>query len=145
MVPEALRAIGEKVELKTDHFDEDTADATWVTEVGARGWIILSADRQLRHNHIEIVALLKSNTHSFLLTSGNLTGREMAHAFVTAMPDIKGVISTIPPPAVCIVSKPGRVRVAYTHDGLIERVIQTSEGDASSAKKPSQRSRRPKD
>ena len=113
-VPDALRAIGERVELKTDHFSQDTDDATWVAEVGARGWIILSADEQLKHNHIEIVALLKSNTHSFLLTSGNFSGKEMAHAFVTAMSDIKGIIASFPPPAVCMVSKPGGVRVAYT-------------------------------
>src|SRR6478609_2522541 len=99
-VPNALRAIGERVECKTDHFDQDADDTVWVPEVGRRGWIILSADENLKHNHIEIVALLKSNTHSFLLTSG-FTGPEMANAFVTAMPDIKGIISSIPPPAVC--------------------------------------------
>jgi predicted nuclease of predicted toxin-antitoxin system len=126
-VPDALRAIGENVELKTDHFDQDADDATWVTEVGARGWIILSADKNLRHNHIEIVALLKSNTHSFLLTSGNYSGREMAHAFVAAMPQIKGIISTIAPPAICTVSKAGNVRVAYTHHRLIDRVIETGQ------------------
>src|SRR5262245_33850140 len=69
-VPNALRAVGEKVELKTDHFDQDAPDTEWVPKVGARGWIILSADKELKHNLIEIVALLKSGTHSFILTSG---------------------------------------------------------------------------
>ena len=132
-VPDALRAIGEKVELKTDHFEQNADDTKWVTEVGARGWIILSADAQLKHNHIEIVALLKSNTHSFLLTSGNFSGKEMAHAFVTAMPDIKGIIAKIPAPAVCMVSKPGGVRISYTHDQLIKRVIEVGERDAQRA------------
>src|SRR5688500_2008401 len=89
VVPDALRAIGENVELKTDHFDQDAADAEWLAEVGSRGWIVLSKDKNLKHNHIEIVALLKSGTYSFILTSGNYTGLEMARAFVAAMPDIK--------------------------------------------------------
>jgi predicted nuclease of predicted toxin-antitoxin system len=74
-VADALRAIGEEVALKTDHFEQDAEDRIWLTEVGARGWVILSADKNFRHNHIEIVALLKSNTHSFLLTSGNFSGK----------------------------------------------------------------------
>lgn len=143
-VPEALRSIGERVELKTDHFEQDTEDAKWVTEVGARGWIILSADEHLKHNHLEIVALLKSNTHSFLLTSGNFSGREMAHAFVTAMPQIKGIIAAIPPPAVCMVSKAGSVRVAYTHDGLIDRVIEVGDREARRATEKVQRSQQQK-
>ena len=87
--------IGEKVELKTDHFDQDAADSQWVPNAGARGWIILSADKELKHNLIEIVASIKSGTHSFILTSGNLTGQEMAHAFITAMPEIKEIITRL--------------------------------------------------
>src|SRR5690348_7425758 len=79
-VPNALRAAGEKVECKTDHYDQETEDAIWVPEVGAKGWIILSADKGLKHNLIEIVALLKSNTHSFLFTSADFSGPEMAKA-----------------------------------------------------------------
>src|SRR4051812_13454282 len=123
-VPDALRAIGERVELKTDHFAQDAQDAEWVAEVGRRGWIILSADEHLQHNHIEIVALLKSGTHSFLLTSGNFTGPESAAAFVKAMPQMKGIIASIPAPAVCKVWKHGEVKLVHTHAGLINRVIE---------------------
>ncbi len=138
VVPDALRAIGVSVELKTDHFDEDTEDKDWIPTVGKRGWIILSADKRLKHNHIEIVALLKSNTHSFLLTSGSFTGKEMAHAFVTAMGDMKGIIAGTPPPAVCIISKPGCVRLAYTHDGLIRHTIESEDSEI---RRAAQRSR----
>lgn len=94
----------------------------WVPDVGARGWIILTADKNIRHNLIELIALLKSGTHSFILTSGNLTGEEMAKAFIAAMPQIKGIVATISAPAVCTVSKSGGVRVAHTHHELMEIV-----------------------
>lgn len=122
IVPDALRAAGERVERKTDHFPQDADDSAWVPDVGARGWIILTADKNIRHNLIELVALLKSGTHSFILTSGNFTGEEMAKAFIGAMPQIKGIVATIPPPAVCTVSKSGDVRVALTHNDLIAKV-----------------------
>lgn len=141
MVPEALRAAGIRVERKTDHFDQDTEDTIWVPEVGKRGWVILSADENLKHNHIEIVALLKSNTHSFLLTSGSFTGPEMAKAFVTAIPQMTGIISTLPAPVVCKVWKTGEVRVAYTHDDLIKRAIETKDRDDERNAKLSDRTR----
>lgn len=130
MVPDALRAIGEHVELKTDHFPQDAKDEDWVPVVGKRGWIILSADHQIKHNLIELVALLKSNTHSFLLPRGDLTGPEMAHAFVIAMPQMKGIIASVPPPLVATVSPSGNVRVTHTHEGLMEQAIHVKEAEA---------------
>jgi hypothetical protein len=138
-VPNALRAAGEKVECKTDHFAQDTEDSVWVPEVGAKGWIILSADKGLKHNLIEIVALLKANTHAFLFTSGDFSGTEMAKAFVKALPDIKGIIAAIPAPAVCSVWKDGTVKVVYTHDDLIRRTIDVTEREALRASQLTQR------
>lgn len=109
--------------MKTDHFDKDTPDDEWLAAVGRRGWIVLSKDKHLRHNLIEIAALLKSNTHSFILTSGNDTGQEMAEAFLAAMPDIKRIVAKFPPPLVATVTKSGTVKVVYTHDALIQKIV----------------------
>lgn len=103
-----------------DHFDQDTVDAVWLEEVGAKRWIVLSKDKNLTHNHIEIVALLKSNTYSFILTSGSVTGAEMASAFATALPQILGIIATKPAPLVATVSKGGNVRVTHTYAELLQ-------------------------
>ena len=89
VVPDALRACGVDVEIKTDHFADDTPDVDWLPVVGEKGWIILSKDKQLRHNYLEIVLLLQSGAASFILTSGNYTGQEMANAYVEALPAIK--------------------------------------------------------
>ena len=124
IVPEALRAIGAKVELKTDHFPEDTKDTDWLPVVGSRRWIILSKDKNLRHNQLEIIGLLQANTHSFLLTTGSMTGPEMAAAFVAAMPDMLGIIASISPPVVGSVSKAGAVRVLFTGDELMDRASE---------------------
>lgn len=128
MVPDALRACGVRVELKTDHFPPDTPDPVWLPEVGRRGWTILSKDKQLRHNYLELVGLLQSGAASFILTSGNYTGQEMADAFVKALPHIKRMLDKYPPPFVATVSKGGSVRLQYTFDGLIRKVTSSASG-----------------
>lgn len=122
VVPNALRAAGVNVEVKTDHFAPDTKDSDWLPEVGRRGWIILSKDKQLRHNYLEIVSLLQSGTAAFLLTSGNFTGEEMAEAFVRALPDIKRMLVKFSPPFIATVTKGGKSHMKYTFDGLIRKV-----------------------
>jgi len=84
----------------------------------------LSKDKHLRHNHIEIIELLRSGTHSFILTSGNFTGAEMAAAFVTALPDMKRMIAKFDPPFVATVTKAGAVKVHWTFDDLMGRVAE---------------------
>ncbi len=122
MVPGALRACGLNIELKTDHFPDDTPDHDWLPVVGAKGWIILTKDKRIRHNYLEIVGLLQSGTASFILTSGNVTGQEMADAYVRALPDMIRMLAKFPPPFVATVSKLGRPRMQYTFDGLIQKV-----------------------
>jgi len=124
VVPDALRACGVAVELKTDHFPEDTKDTEWLPVVGARGWVILTKDKHLSHNYLEIVQLLQSGTASFILTSGSYTGREMANAFVQALPHIRKVLKKYRVPFIAAVTKAGNVRLKYTFDKLIEKVAQ---------------------
>lgn len=90
---------------------------------------MLSKDDQLRHNYLEIAALLRSGTYAFLLTSGNLTGVEMARAFVEASPQIRGIASSLQPPLVATVSKCGKVRVAYTHDTLLGQALEARDAE----------------
>ena len=122
VVPAALRASGLKVELKTDHFPADTPDTVWLPVVGKQGWIILTKDKQIRHNYLEIVGLLQSGTASFILTSGNYTGQEMADAYIQAMPDIVRMLAKFSPPFVATVSKFGNAHIQYTFDKLIQKV-----------------------
>lgn len=122
MVPDALRACGANVELKTDHFAPDTKDTDWLPVVGRNGWVILTKDKRLRHNHLEVVSLLRAGTASFILTSGNFSGQEMADAFVRAMPHMKKMLLKFPPPFIATVPKGGVPRLQYTFDGLIRKV-----------------------
>ena len=103
VVASALRAVGARVEIMDDHFPPNVEDAVWLAEVGRRGWIVLSKDAAIRHNHIEVLALLRANAHAFLLTAANCTGQEMAAAFVEALSQIENIVRKRQPPLIATV------------------------------------------
>jgi predicted nuclease of predicted toxin-antitoxin system len=47
IIVETLLAAGLKVEIHDDHFAKNAADIEWITEVGRRGWIILTKDAKI--------------------------------------------------------------------------------------------------
>lgn len=118
----ALRSAGENVEVLTDHFDPDAPDAEWLRAVGQRGWVILTKDRHIRSNQIEIVELMASGAPCFTLTSANATGEDMARAFVAALPVMKRFMGKFAPPFIATISLSGAVSMLYTHAALIKRV-----------------------
>jgi predicted nuclease of predicted toxin-antitoxin system len=81
LVPNALRRLGAVVEVHDDHFGRDTEDAEWITEVAGRGWVILTKDQRIRHRPLERSAVATAKARMFALTSGNLSGPEMAAIF----------------------------------------------------------------
>lgn len=67
-VAQALRDAGAKVEIHDDHFPQTTSDVDWLTEVGKRGWVVLSKDERIRRNRIERGALVAARVRAFFLT-----------------------------------------------------------------------------
>jgi hypothetical protein len=115
VVPGALRDAGANVEVMDDHFSSDVEDRIWLPEVGRRGWIVLSKDASIRYNHIEVLALLRANTHAFLLTSAQCTGDQMAAAFVAALGQMFRIVGKFQPPVIASISKSGNVRIRFTY------------------------------
>jgi cytosine/adenosine deaminase-related metal-dependent hydrolase len=110
------------VELLTDHFEPDAPDSEWLRAVGERRWLILTKDRHIRSNQIEIVELMASGTACFTLTSANATGEDMAHAFVAALPVMKRFMAKFAPPFIATVSLSGAVSMLFTHSSLIKKI-----------------------
>jgi PIN like domain len=104
-----LREAGEKVEIHDDHFRPDAKDEVWLTEVGSRGWIVLTKDDRIRYRITERTALLSAKVTAFVLTSAQLQGREMADAFVKAILPIKRLIGKQRAPFLARVSRTGKV------------------------------------
>lgn len=108
-VPNALRNVGETVEIHDAHFNQDAFDTDWLPFVARMGWVVLTADKKIVYRHLERLAVEQSKARVFVLVSGNMTGPDMALVFVKAINSIKRFVSLKPGPFIAKVYKDGRV------------------------------------
>jgi hypothetical protein len=121
-VANALIAEGERVELFHNYFEDDTKDEDWLPVVGVQKWIVLTKDRHIRSNQMEVEKLIAASVPCFNFAGASATGPEMAHAFVAALPDIKRLISKIAPPFVANVTSTGNVNVLMRYSDLTKKL-----------------------
>lgn len=67
LLAEALRPHGYHVELHDAHFPQDTGDTDWIRQVAARGWIVLTCDRNIARKEPERSKFGTAPTHTFIL------------------------------------------------------------------------------
>lgn len=122
-VSAALQAVGAKVEVLLDHFASGCPDEEWLPEVGAKlgldprdatGWVALTKDKWIRRRPAEMAALQRAGVAAFVLSSKELTGKEMGAALVSAYPKIRGLLRNYMPPFVAAVDKSGAVKLLTT-------------------------------
>lgn len=89
-----LRDAGATVELHDDHFPQTEKDSTWIPDVTQRGWVILTTDKNIRRPSGEREDLLKANAKVFTLTSGNVSGPNMAAVFIQNLAEIERIATT---------------------------------------------------
>ena len=104
-VAEALRKGGAQAEHHDDHFAQDAPDQDWLGEVGRRGWLVLTKDKEIRRRTLEREALLAAGVRAFVLTSGNLRGAEMAEIFVRHLRRMERLARRTPPPFIARVTR----------------------------------------
>ncbi len=110
VVPNALRQAGEDVRVHDDFFPQDAVDTVWLTEAGTQGWVVLTKDARIRYRAAEVAALRAAKVRAFVLTAkGDMTGQEIAQAFVLALPAMKRLCARAAPPFIARVSRNGAV------------------------------------
>jgi hypothetical protein len=113
-VPDALRALGCKVEWHGDHFAAGTPDVEWLGEVSRRGWVILTKDRHIRTRQTELAQIIAAGGVAFVLATAGTTGDENAAAFVTAYRRMVNMVRSTPRPFLARVSASGVVTLVAT-------------------------------
>jgi hypothetical protein len=110
-VPEALRAAGARVEIHDDHFAPDTPDISWLVEVGARGWVVLTKDSRIRRHPLELQALIGANVAAFMVTATDMTGADTGRLLVAAIPKLTSLARSRSRPLIATVSRQGQVTI----------------------------------
>lgn len=93
-----LREAGATVELHDDHFAQTTLDSDWIPVVTARGWVILTKDKNIRRASGERADLLNAGARVFTLSSGSMNGQMMAELFIGCLAEIERISLEQPAP-----------------------------------------------
>lgn len=70
---------------------------------------MLTKDDRIRYRATERMALMSAKVRTFVLTSSQLQGSEMAAAFVKALRRIERLVAKRDPPFIARVSKTGKI------------------------------------
>lgn len=109
----ALRQAGVIVHVHDEHFLPDAKDEDWLSQVGQRGWVVLTKDHRIRYRQVERLALLRAGVAAFILTSGDLQGEEMARIFVKVLPIISRFLRRHRKPFIAKVARNGSVSMLF--------------------------------
>jgi predicted nuclease of predicted toxin-antitoxin system len=112
-VPTALRLAGAVCYVHDDHFASDAPDEVWLQAAGRAGWSVLTKDTKIRYRDTERAALIAAKVRAFVITTGDLTGAEMATMVVAALPAIARLCQRTAPPFIARIGKGGRVYLLF--------------------------------
>lgn len=104
---------GERIELLDDHFAQDALDPVWIPVVGAKGWVILTKDKAIRRNPLEIQALLAADTAVFIFMNANVAGPQIGAALVLALPGVRTAARRFKAPILGGITVNGEVSVSW--------------------------------
>jgi hypothetical protein len=105
-VPTLLRASGLELVTLAERYgvpaDQNVSDEVWLKEAGKRRELVLFKDRRIRYRTAERAAIVRFKVQCFCISSGNLTGEEMASRILANLDRIIEV-STQPGPSLHMV------------------------------------------
>jgi len=67
-------------------FGTGTHDTEWLPKVGARGWILITKDKNIRKREIELRALRQAGVKAFVLVASNVNREDQARILREALP-----------------------------------------------------------
>lgn len=119
-VVNALREAGALIEHHGDHFEQNATDTDWLPVVGDHGWVVLTKDKAIAKNQLELMAIARAEVKVFILTSGNLTRQDMADLLVDVLGKLKKFAQGNQAPFIAKVSKDKRVELWRSRTQLLK-------------------------
>ncbi len=125
--PQILRDAKLTVHAHRDHFPPDAPDTVWLPEVAARGWIILTRDKNIIRTPLERDAVFRSGAAFFALTGGEVPTAELAQNFVNTLAQVERFVARHPRPFIAKVFRPNpATEIARGTPGRVEMVMTLS-------------------
>lgn len=118
-----LRGAGEQAIAHDDLFAQDTADEEWLAEAGNKRWVVLTKDKNVRRNELELAAILQARVACFMLGRGDVTAEKMGKTFIEALPKIRKTLRRFRAPIAASLSMGGQLRVLIADGKWLEPVV----------------------
>ena len=112
-LPQALKLLGLSIEAHADHFPHNTPDEIWLAEVGARGWFVITNDKNIKINASERHALINNGVGCFVLGAGGRTRFDQARILVRAWDRMQSVMDSRSRPFICRIHADGHLDQLY--------------------------------
>ncbi|MFM9968212.1 MAG: hypothetical protein ACKVQK_07405 [Burkholderiales bacterium] len=107
IVASALRDAGANIERAADHFPKGSLDEVWLTEVGQKGWVVLTRDKRIRYRQLERLALKSARVRAFVFIGGNVTMQETGEILVKALDRMTKIVRAVPGPFIYHLGRSG--------------------------------------
>ena len=115
-IADTLTVAGATVHHHDDHFSQGVEDEVWLTEVGERGWVVLTKDKSIRYRAIERNALMNAGIKAFFFMSGNFPFEQMAQVIAASLPKIRQFVEKHEAPFIAGIYKDGSVKLLFPKD-----------------------------
>jgi predicted nuclease of predicted toxin-antitoxin system len=123
-IAEVLRSSGITVEIHDEHFDKGAQDVEWIPEVGQRGWIVLTKDKNIGKRSLERIAVASAGIRMFALASKDLSGPDMAAIFLEAIIAMQEFARKHPAPFIAKIYRDGNILLWKDNQTLLEELNQ---------------------
>jgi predicted nuclease of predicted toxin-antitoxin system len=104
-VARALVAAGESAIHHDEILPQEAGDAEWLPVCAANGWVVLTKDKAIRRRMNERDAHVAAGGRAFFLTSGTMSGAEMAACFAGQLEALQQLVASTPAPFLALVSR----------------------------------------
>jgi hypothetical protein len=103
------------IEIHDAHFKQDETDENILKEVGLRGWIFVSKDKNIRYRTPAQLAIKNSHAKVVVVrTTGDITGKEVAEIIKKAIPKILRYTETAKPPFIIGLGRDSKIKELVT-------------------------------
>jgi PIN like domain len=96
-------------------------DTEWLPVAGKEGWAVLTADKRIRFNQLEVSQVIRHGVRQFVYSSGNLSGAMMGDILKIAIPRMQKIFYEHEAPFIAGITQSGKVEVRYDQNGPAHR------------------------
>jgi predicted nuclease of predicted toxin-antitoxin system len=110
IIADSLRNAGRIVHLHDDYLPSDAPDEDWIALVGARYWVAITKDKNIKYRIGELQAIKRHSARVFVVKAKDASGKEIAEILIKSLRKIEKFTSSNSPPFVAAINRFGPIR-----------------------------------